>query len=99
MNGRTKRLPIELAEIITGGKSAYDIDADIPPKTRLCLELVRDVFQNGLTKKQKCYIMLYYKERLTMEQIAKRCNVNRSTVSRTIAGARRKIEKRVERYL
>lgn len=45
----------------------------------------------NLTKTQKCYIMLYYKDRLTMQQIAEKCGVSKSTVSRTISRGRNRL--------
>ena len=96
---RARRLPIELAESLTAsvGDEAPTEGKNI--KTRLLMELVRDVFENGLTKKQKCYIMLYYRDGLTMEQIAKRCGVNKSTVSRTVNAARRKVAAYTEKLM
>ncbi|MBO6141011.1 MAG: transposase family protein [Ruminococcus sp.] len=96
---RARRLPIELAEIIDSRQTAdYERDSE-SLKTRLCSQLLRDVLQNGLTKKQKCYIILYYRDRLTMEQIANKYGVNRSTVSRTINAARRRINARVSAFM
>ena len=94
---RARRLPIELIEALSasGGGSADETEL----RTRLCQGLLRDVLNNGLTKTQKCYIILYYRDGLTMEEIAKRYGVNRSTVSRTVAAARRRIEKRMKLML
>ncbi|MCD8094596.1 MAG: helix-turn-helix domain-containing protein [Ruminococcus sp.] len=47
------------------------------------LEII-NLIDNELTKTQKCYIMLYYKDQLTIREIAQRCDVSPSTVSRTI---------------
>lgn len=54
--------------------------------------LIREVLDGRLTYTQKCYIMLYYKDGLSMTEIADRFGVNRSTVSRTIKRARDKIK-------
>lgn len=94
---RARRVPIELAEGL-GSLSEKDEGAG-SAQARFVLELLRDVLENGLTKKQKCYIILYYKDNLTMEQIAAKYGVNRSTVSRTINAARRKINERVMRFV
>ncbi|MBR6045052.1 MAG: hypothetical protein IKP47_05405 [Ruminococcus sp.] len=59
-------------------------------------ELIGSLLCERLTKKQKCYIILYYRDCLTMEQIASRCGVNRSTVSRTITRARRRLSEAIE---
>ncbi|MBR1422625.1 MAG: sigma-70 family RNA polymerase sigma factor [Ruminococcus sp.] len=53
--------------------------------------LIREAVEMNLTKKQKCYIIMYYVRGMTMQQIADACAVNRSTVSRTIALARKQI--------
>ncbi len=94
---RARRLPIELAESL-GSLSEKDEGTD-PTHARFVLELLRDVLENGLTKKQKCYIILYYRDNLTMEQIAAKYGVNKSTVSRTVNAARRKINERVLRFV
>ena len=54
-------------------------------------DLLREAFRLNLTKKQKCYIIMYYVRGMTMQQIAETFGVNRSTVSRTIALARKRI--------
>ncbi len=54
-------------------------------------ELLRDALRLNLTKKQKCYIIKYYVRGMTMQEIADEYGVNRSTVSRTIALARKHI--------
>lgn len=51
------------------------------------------ILGNELTQTQKCYIMLYYKERLTMKEIAQRYGVTTPTVSRTIKRASARIYK------
>ncbi len=54
-------------------------------------DLLREALRLNLTKKQKCYIIMYYVRGMTMQEIADYCGVNRSTVSRTIALARKHI--------
>lgn len=54
------------------------------------LALTRALFESA-TEKQKQYLIMYYKRKMTMEQIALRCGVARSTVSRTIARGRNNI--------
>jgi len=92
---RAKRLPAELIDIAYTRQASDASDDSASVKAALFRMTVRDILDNGLTKKQKCYIMYYYRDGLTMEEIAKRCGVNRSTVSRTVAAARRKIEQRL----
>lgn len=52
---------------------------------------LRELMNDNLTKKQKCYIIMYYRDGLTMEEIAKRSGVARSTVSRTIFRGRERL--------
>lgn len=59
-------------------------------ETAAALTLRRLLFEN-LTEKQKCYIILYYKDELSMEEIAERFGVAKSTVSRTISRGRNRI--------
>ncbi|MBR4622014.1 MAG: sigma-70 family RNA polymerase sigma factor [Ruminococcus sp.] len=47
-------------------------------------KLVKAVLDDNLTKKQKYYIILYYRDKLRVSEIARRCGVNRSTVLRTL---------------
>lgn len=54
------------------------------------LELTRALFESA-TEKQKQYLIMYFKQKMTMEQIALRCGVAKSTVSRTIARGRNNI--------
>ncbi len=98
MSGKTRarRLPAELIFAITSDGGVQDTDNHSSLRARLCAELIRDTCTNGLTKAQKCYIILYYRDGLTMQQIAHKLGVNKSTVSRTVAAARRKIEKCAE---
>lgn len=49
------------------------------------------VINNDLTKTQKSYIILYYKQEMKISEIAEKYGVNRSTVSRTIKRAKEKI--------
>ena len=58
---------------------------------RECAKALYKLLENNLTKKQKCYIILYYKEKLTVKEIAEKFGVDKSTVSRTINRGRRRI--------
>ena len=49
------------------------------------------LLDDSLTVKQKCYLMLYYKDGLTVREIADRFSVAPSTVSRTITRGRKRI--------
>ncbi len=57
----------------------------------LRLRLLRSVLNDNLTKKQKCYIMLYYKDNKKISEIARMFGVLPSTVSRTINRARKNL--------
>ncbi len=57
----------------------------------LRLKLLRQVLTESTTVKQRRYIKMYYKDGLTMDEIADRCGVAKSTVSRTIARGRSRI--------
>ena len=56
------------------------------------LDLHRVMFEQT-TAKQKRYLLMYYKDNMTMDEIADRCGVAKSTVSRTIARGRDRIIK------
>lgn len=45
-----------------------------------------------LPEKQQMYLLAYYSERLTMEQLAERFGVNKSTVSRSINRAKKTLQ-------
>ena len=55
-------------------------------------DLHRVMFEQT-TAKQKRYLLMYYKDNMTMDEIADRCGVAKSTVSRTIARGRDRIIK------
>ena len=52
------------------------------------LRLVRTALTENATPKQRRYIIMYYKDGMTMDEISGACGVARSTVSRTIARGR-----------
>ncbi len=58
---------------------------------------LRMLLEDNLTKKQKCYIILYYKEGLTVKEIAAKFGVDKSTVSRTINRGRQRLAGTVSR--
>ena len=53
------------------------------------------VINQELSPKQRQYVVMYYSENLNMEEIAKRCGVSKSTVSRTVSRARKNIADRI----
>ncbi len=78
-------------DYITSCEDAFSNDGgDKNKNTRLAGALYQ-VINNDLTKTQKSYIILYYKYKMKPKQIAERYNVNPSTVSRTIARAKKNI--------
>ncbi|SDM69022.1 sigma factor-like helix-turn-helix DNA-binding protein [Acetanaerobacterium elongatum] len=62
-------------------------------------EAVLNEVEKGLTGRQYELLTLYYFRGYTMPQLAERFGINKSTVSRGLAGARNRIKKRVLRRL
>ena len=54
-------------------------------------KLLQGFLDMNLTKTQKKYIILYYRDEMKICDIAKLCSVAPSTVSRTIGRARRRL--------
>ena len=59
-------------------------------------KLLREVLNDSLTKTQKRYIMDYYSSGLSINEIARRYGVNKSTVSRTINRGRERLRRAVK---
>ena len=55
-----------------------------------------DVVQNEISARQKELIVLYYYKRMNIPEIADLLGLNKSTVSRTLSRARRKILSRLK---
>ena len=70
---------------------------DNDPAYRHLMNAFRVAARDELTEQQRTYIMAYYYNRLTMEEIAEQFGVNKSTVSRTIKRAEQRLQ-RVLRY-
>lgn len=62
---------------------------------RLIKKALAYVINHELSPKQRQYVVMYYSKNLNMEEIAKRCNVSKSTVSRTVSRARKNIADRI----
>lgn len=54
-------------------------------------KLVREVIEERLSETQKKYLVSYYFERMKMAEIAEKYGVTKSTVSRTVGRAEKKI--------
>ncbi len=78
-------------DYITGCVDSFDFDGDDKSKSSRLSRALYQVINNDLTKTQKSYIILYYKYKMKPKQIAERYGVNPSTVSRTIARAKKNI--------
>lgn len=90
-------IPFEVAQ----DRYAYDLwrdesDGEDPFHQHL-LNAFRVAVIEELTEIQRTYIVAYYYDRNTMEEIAEKFAVNKSTVSRTINTAKKRLE-RVLRY-
>lgn len=72
--------------------SPRDTEKDSPdPVSAIESRLMREIVRENLTKRQKCYIIMYYTKGMTMQEIADAEGVSKSTVSRTIGLARKRI--------
>lgn len=58
--------------------------------------MIRRAMLEHTTDKQQLYLMMYYRDGLTMDEIADRCAVVKSTVSRTVARGRERILRGLE---
>ena len=93
-----KRLSFEKGEEYIVRDDSYDKDLfDDPAEEENKPDLTREgralqmLLQDSLTPKQKCSILLYYRDGLTVKQIAQKLGVDKSTVSRTINRGRQRI--------
>lgn len=59
---------------------------------------LREIIKEQLSERQKQFIVLYYYEYKTMKEISEICDVNISTVSRTLNRARKNIADRIKYY-
>lgn len=84
--------PYELAQ----DQYAYDLwneqnnDGDL--FHRHLINAFRIAIRDELTERQRTYIMAYYYDHLTMEEIAEKFAVNTSTVCRVISRAKKRLE-------
>lgn len=59
--------------------------------------LIREAIFENTTSKQQRYLLMYFKKRMSMKEIALACGVSVSTVSRTISLGRNNILKGMKR--
>ena len=75
-------------------------EAELNPQSqRPLLRAVRHAWETALTEKQRLYLHLYYSEVLTMREIAARCGVDITTVSRTLRRARMRLRAVLQYYI
>ena len=86
----SRRIYFEDAEWMISGKDSQEDNLSEYEK-RLRLKLLHSVLDANLTKKQKCYIILYYKDNKKISEIAKEFGVLPSTVSHTLNRARKNL--------
>ncbi|MBR4869102.1 MAG: sigma-70 family RNA polymerase sigma factor [Clostridia bacterium] len=88
-----KRMQLNDYGEILGGLQAYEQSQRIedPRRREQIRRAIRRAAQQELTPRQREMVQLHYFEGIPMVQIAKRLGVNKSTVSRVIGSARRRI--------
>lgn len=59
---------------------------------------LHDSLEQDVTERQREMLQMYYFDRLSTEEIAQRLGVNKSTVSRTMTRAKRRIRKNMRFY-
>lgn len=75
---------------------AKDIEDD--RLIKVAKRALREVVAEELSQRQKQFVVLYYYDKHTMLEIAEICEVNVSTVSRTLQRARKNIADRIKYY-
>ena len=61
--------------------SSRDTEKDSPdPASAIENRLMREIVRENLTKRQKCYIIMYYTKGMTMQEIADAEGVSKSTI-------------------
>lgn len=82
-----KRVPIEFLyseKKIKTGEYASTSNKQV-------VKFLHQIINDDLTKTQKQYIIMYYMNNMKIPEIALECGVNKSTVSRTINRAKKRI--------
>ena len=65
---------------------------------KIAKKALQEVVAQDLTQRQKQFVVLYYYDNHTMDEIADLCGVNVSTVSRTLRRARNNIMDKIKYY-
>lgn len=95
-----RKIRIPLEALGEGDKPSRDcVDFDDEAYRRAVSRAVREVIKNELSARQKQFIVLYYYEGMRMTEIAEETGVNVSTVSRTLARARKNVAKSTKYFL
>lgn len=84
---RMKRISFELVDNYISSVAAA------PQTDRIKTQIVRELLSEGLTEKQREYLLMRYLKGMKGVEIAKVCDVDKSTVSRTLKRARERIIK------
>ena len=97
-----KRLSYDLSAEVLGGRSLEDelipLRQEEEPAHKTDINAaILSMIDNNLTCKQKCYIILYYREGLTVTQIAKRYGISSASVSRTLRRGRERLAGEISR--
>lgn len=88
---------------VLGGLACYEAELseqEQQTKRRLHMQKVlHRIMEEELTTRQKQVMLLYYFDGKTMTDIAVQLGVNKSTVSRTVANSKRRIERCMKYWL
>ncbi|WP_298484131.1 sigma-70 family RNA polymerase sigma factor [uncultured Ruminococcus sp.] len=77
---------------------SMDSQVERREKKRVACHIAKNIIENELSARQKQILVLYYKEKKTMPEIAHALGVNVSTVSRTHRRACDSIRSRLRAY-
>lgn len=92
-----KRISYDRAEMYIGDETTVIESPSEATDSTVDNMILKQLLDDNLTNKQKCYIMLYYRDGLTMEEIASCFGVAKSTVSRTIFRGRERLFRGTQR--
>lgn len=88
-----KRISYDRAQEIIGEEGDFNENFQEQENTNNVYKsiVLKELLEDNLTSKQKCYILLYYRDGLTLKEIADKFGVCSSTVSRTIQKGRERM--------